>query len=108
MPDSLAKETPLNNVYAGLANDKHGLTQLGRLVLDARLFDLIVPTQDCAGWDLGRMQGLMERVQAEWDKYGQLPSRLPPDLLKRHGELYGAAIQAARAKGWNPELGEDE
>jgi hypothetical protein len=98
----------LDNFYPGLANDKHPLTQLGRVVLDGRLFDLVPPTEDCAGWDLGRMQLLMERVQAEWDRYGHLPSRLPPALLKRHGELYDAAIQAARAKGWDPELGEDE
>jgi hypothetical protein len=33
---------------------------------------------------------------------------LPPDLLKRHGELYDHAIRRARSKGWDPELGEDE
>ena len=98
----------MDHVYAGLNNDKHGLTQLGRVVLDAWLFDLVAPTQDCAGWDMGRMQSLMERVQAEWDKYSNLPSRLPPGLRERHGELYANAIQAARSKGWDPELGEDE
>jgi hypothetical protein len=50
----------------------------------------------------------MEQVQNEWDKVANLPSRLPPDLLTRHGELYDRAIQTARAKGWDPELGEDE
>jgi hypothetical protein len=54
------------------------------------------------------MQNLMEQVQGEWDKYSNLPSRLPPDLLKRHGELYDHAIRRARSKGWDPELGEDE
>jgi hypothetical protein len=29
-------------------------------------------------------------------------------LFKRHGELYERAIKTARAKGWDPELGEDE
>lgn len=94
--------------YAGLNNDKHGLTQLGRIVLDGRLFSLIPDTEDCTGWSGGRMQALMEQVQIEWDKYANLPSRLPPDLLKRHGELYERAIETARAKGWDPELGEDE
>lgn len=98
----------MENTYPGLNNDKHGLTQLGRIVLDGRLFGLIPEAEDCAGWSGGRMQELMERVQNEWDKYTNLPSRLPSELLKRHGELYERAIQAARAKGWDPELGEDE
>lgn len=98
----------MESTYPGLHNDKHGLTQLGRIVLDGWLFGLIPETEDCAGWTAGRMQALMEQVQAEWDKYCNLPSRLPPELLKRHGDLYGRAIKTARAKGWDPELGEDE
>ena len=98
----------MESTYPGLHNDKHGLTQLGRIVLDGWLFGLIPEAEDCAGWSVGRMQALMEQVQAEWDKYSNLPSRLPPELLKRHADLYGRAIQTARAKGWDPELGEDE
>ena len=98
----------MESTYPGLDNDKHGLTQLGRIVLDGRLFGLIPESEDCAGWPLGRMQALMEKVQSAWDKYDNLPSRLPPDLLKRHGELYEQAIETARAKGWDPELGDDE
>ncbi|HZV55974.1 MAG TPA: hypothetical protein VFF82_13645 [Rhodocyclaceae bacterium] len=98
----------MEQTYPGLTNDKHGLTQLGRIVLDGRLFGLIADSEDCAGWSMGRMQDLMERVQNEWEEFANLPSRLPPHLLKRHGELYDQAIQTARAKGWNPELGEDE
>ena len=98
----------MDNKYVGFYNDKHGITQLGRIVLDGWLFGLIPEAEDCTGWSGGRMQDLMERVQNEWDKYANLPSRLPPDLLKRHGELYERAIQTARAKGWDPELGEDE
>ncbi len=94
--------------YAGFNNDKHGITQLGRIVLDGWLFGLIPETEDCTGWSGGRMQDLMEKVQNQWDKYSNLPSRLPPELLTRHGELYDRAIHAARAKGWDPELGEDE
>jgi hypothetical protein len=98
----------MQNTYIGLNQDHHGITQLGRIVLDGRVFGFILETEDCAGWDLGRMQLLMEKVQVEWDKYSNLPSRLPPELLKRHGELYDRAIQTARAKGWDPELGDDE
>lgn len=98
----------MESTYPGLDNDKHGLTQLGRIVLDGRLFGLIPEEENCAGWPIGRMQDLMERVQNEWDKYANLPSRLPSGLLKRHGELYERAIRTARARGWDPELGEDE
>ncbi len=95
-------------IYVGLRQDGHGLTQLGRIVIDAWVFGLIPETEDCAGWDLGRMQTLMERVDAEWDKYGNLPSRLPPDLRERHATLYARIMEEARRKGWNPELEEDE
>ena len=94
--------------YVGFRNDKHGMTQLGRIVLDGWLFRLIPETEDCTGWDLGRMQMLMEKVELEWDQYGNLPSRLPPELRQRHTEIYARATAIAREKGWNPELGEDD
>lgn len=97
-----------DNTYPGFNNDKHGMTQLGRIVLDGWLFGFIPETEDCAGWELGRMQALMDRVEREWDKYGNLPSRLPPELRQRHAELYGRAMEQARGKGWNPELGDDD
>ena len=94
--------------YAGLRNDKHGMTQLGRIVLDGWLFGFIPGIEDCAGWDLGRMQALMERIQDQWDSYGNLPSRLPQELRRRHTQLYDAAMTEARSRGWDPELGEDD
>lgn len=97
-----------HDVYVGYHNDKHGMTQLGRIVLDGWLFALIPETEDCAGWQMGRMQMLMDRVQDEWDKYGNLPSRLPPELRERHAGLYGRAMRLARERGWNPELGDDD
>lgn len=95
-------------IYPGFHNDKHGMTQLGHIVLDGWLFGFIPETEDCAGWNLGRMQDLMEKVNAEWDKYGNLPSRLPPELKQRHAELYSKAMAMAREKGWDPELGEND
>lgn len=95
-------------IYPGFHADTHGITQLGRIVLDAWLFDLIPREEDCAGWDLQRMQALMEQVNRQWDQYGNLPSRLPPDLAARHRELYDWAIQRARERGWNPELDEED
>ena len=98
----------MSNTYVGYHSDNHGITQLGRIVLDGWLFSFIPETEDCTGWDLGRMQSLMDRVEHEWDKYGNLPSRLPPELRERHTELYGRATEEARNRGWDPELGEDE
>lgn len=97
-----------DQVYVGFHQDRHGITQLGRVVLDGWLFGFIPETEDCAGWEIGRMQQLMDRAAQEWDKYGNLPSRLPDDLRRRHAELYGRATAEARAKGWDPELGDDD
>jgi hypothetical protein len=98
----------MNNIYVGFNQDHHGITQLGRIVLDGRVFGFIPESEDCTGWDLGRMQLLMDKVQVEWDKYAGLPSRLPDDLRQRHADIYARATESARAKGWDPELGDDE
>ena len=97
-----------DNLYVGFHQDKHGITQLGRVVLDGWLFGLIPETEDCAGWEIGRMQALMDQAAAEWDRYGNLPSRLPADLRQRHSDIYGRATATVRARGWDPELGEDD
>ncbi len=98
----------MQTTYVGFNQDNHGITQLGRIVLDGWLFGFIPETEDCAGWELGRMQQLMDKVGVEWDKYANLPSRLPPDLFQRHTEIYSRAMARAREKGWDPELGDDE
>lgn len=97
-----------SSTYAGLNADRHGLTQLGRLVLDARVFGLLPDDEDCAGWGLGRMQELAQRVEQAWDRHGGLPSRLAPELLERHRNIYALAIEQARSRGWNPELDDDD
>lgn len=94
--------------YAGFNADTHGITTLGRIVLDAWLFGLLPREEDCSGWDLQRMQHLVEQVNRRWDEYGNLPSRLPDDLRARHAELYAWAMERARQRGWDPELDEDE
>jgi hypothetical protein len=94
--------------YPGFNADTHGITQLGRVVLDGWLFGLIPDDEDCAGWDKQRMQVLTNNIEARWDEYGNLPSRLPPELLARHTELYEWATNRARNRGWNPELGDED
>lgn len=99
---------PAAPLYPGFHRDEHGLTLLGRVVLDAWLFGLLPRGQDCAGWDLQRMQALAEQVQKQWDAYGSLPSRLPEPLRTQHAELYAWAAERARGLGWSAELGDDD
>jgi hypothetical protein len=95
--------------YVGIDEDEHGgMTHLGQIVKDARVFGFIPETETCAGWGSGQMQSLYERVTAAWDQYGHLPSLLPPDLQERHGRIYREALERARKHGWDPELGEDD
>ena len=98
------KRSDPSAAYPGLRADSHGLTQLGRVVLDARVFGLIDDAEDCAGWSLGRMQELAQQVERQWDGHGNLPSRLPEALRERHRLVYQQAIEQARARGWDPEL----
>jgi hypothetical protein len=98
----------MKEVYVGFHNDKHGMTQLGRIVLDGWLFGLISETEDCTGWSMGQMQVLMDKIEHEWDKFGNLPSQLPAELRQRHTEIYNRATEIAKEKGWNPELGDDD
>jgi hypothetical protein len=95
--------------YPGLDEDENGgMTHLGQIVKDAWVFGLLPETEQCAGWSRSRMQALYQQVTVEWDRYGNLPSRLPPELAERHARIYGEAMQRARAQGWDPELGEDD
>jgi hypothetical protein len=50
----------------------------------------------------------MGEVEQVWDKYGNLPSRLPEEMRQRHAELYARATAQARDKGWDPELGDED
>ncbi|MGC9162196.1 MAG: hypothetical protein ACP5F9_01420 [Thiomonas sp.] len=95
-------------IYCGYHADAHGITQLGRIVLDAWVFGLLPETEDCKGWDLQRMQALMQKVEAQWDQYGNLPSRLPAELAERHRTVYARAMQRAQQHGWNPELDDED
>lgn len=99
----------MEQTYIGIDQDKQGgMTHLGQIVKDAWVFGLLPETETCAGWSAARMQTLYEKVYAAWEPYGHLPSRLPDELRERHTRIHGAAMQQARQKGWDPELGEDD
>ena len=94
--------------YPGLLDDHDGgLTPLGRTVMDAWVFKLIPETQTCSGWTAAHMQELLEAVSQAWAPHGHLPSRLPAQLRERHAHIYDAALERARAAGWNPDLDDD-
>lgn len=99
---------PTPQTYAGFHADGHGLTLLGRIVLDAWTFGLLPREQDAAGWDLQRMQTLSDQVQRRWDELGGLPSRLPEPLREQHAALYLWAAERARGLGWTAELGDED
>lgn len=96
-------------IYAGLDQDPHGgMTPTGNIIRDAWVFGIIPETETCAGWTAQGIQDLYDKVTAAWAPYGHLASRLPPELRERHERIYRAAIERARAHGWNPELGDGD
>jgi hypothetical protein len=95
--------------YIGIDQDLHGgMTVIGKMVRDAWVFGLIPETETCAGWNLSRIDGLLQRVNDEWDKYGCLVSHLPEELRARHQRIHGEAMERAREAGWSGEVETDD
>jgi hypothetical protein len=95
--------------YPGLeADQRGGLTGAGRVIMDAQVFGLLAETETGAGWSMARLQNLAEQVNKAWESYGGLPSRLTEDFRARHERIYSAAVERARAIGWDDELQDDE
>ena len=90
--------------YVGIDNDLFGgMTNIGKTIRDAWVFELIPETETCEGWNLAGIDALLQKVNAEWDKYGCLVSRLPPELFERHQQIHGKAVEIARSMGWDGE-----
>jgi hypothetical protein len=90
--------------YVGIDNDVNGgMTTIGKIIRDAWVFDLIPETETCEGWNLAGVDALLDKVNAEWDKYGCLVSHLPADLRKRHERIHASAIARAKEAGWSGE-----
>ena len=91
--------------YIGIDKDPKGaMNPTGNIIRDAWVFGLIPETETCGGWTPQGLDALYDKVSAEWGKYGYLVSNLPPELAERHRRIYGAAIEKARDKGWDPGL----
>ncbi|MCG6975974.1 MAG: hypothetical protein LJE56_06115 [Acidiferrobacterales bacterium] len=95
--------------YVGINNDVNGgMTTIGKIIRDAWVFNLLPETETCEGWNLGGIDALLQKVNAEWDKYGCLVSHLPDELRQRHEKIHGEAIARAKEAGWTGEVETDD
>ena len=97
------------DTYVGINNDINGgMTTIGKIIRDSWVFDLIPESETCEGWNLAGVDALLQKLNAEWDKYGCLVSHLPEDLFKRHQRIHGDAIAKAKENGWCGEIETDD
>jgi hypothetical protein len=95
--------------YIGIHQDHFGgMTETGRIIRDAWVFEILPEEETCTGWNAGQIERLYDKVHQAWLLHGHLVSRLPPPLREQHARIYGQAIQKARELGWDAELGEEE
>lgn len=92
------------NKYVGIDNDVNGgMTTIGKIIRDAWVFGIIPETETCEGWNLAGIDSLLDKVNAEWDKYGCMVSQLPDELKARHERIHDEAMKIAKAAGWTGE-----
>jgi len=92
------------DTYVGVDNDMNGgMTTIGKLVRDAKVFGLIDDSETCEGWRFAGIDALLDKVNIEWDKYGCSVSQLPKELFERHQTIHNKAMEEAKAAGWSGE-----
>lgn len=97
------------DTYVGINNEVNGgMTTIGKLIRDAWVFGVIPETETCEGWNYSGIDALLDKVNAEWDKYGCLVSHLPEELFERHQKIHGEALSKAREAGWQGEHETDD
>ena len=95
---------PEPRTYVGIDDEVNGgMTTIGKIIRDAWVFELLPESETCAGWSQGQIDNLLDRVNAEWDKYGCMVSQLPKELSERHRRIHDIAIARAKAAGWSGE-----
>ena len=95
--------------YIGIDNDiQGGMTTIGKIIRDAWVFEIIPETETCKNWNLSGIDALLQKVNAEWDKYGCMVSALPEELAKRHHRIHSIAIENAKNAGWSGEHETDD
>ena len=97
------------DTYVGIDKEVNGgMTNIGKIIRDAWVFGLIPETETCEGWNYAGIDALLNKVNAEWDKYGCLVSHLPEDLFERHQRIHGEAMKKAKEAGWRGEHETDD
>lgn len=95
--------------YVGIDNDLYaGMTDTGKIIRDAWVFGFIEETETCEGWLPQGIEELWRKTSQEWEKYGFQVSRLPDELRERFMRIQAAAIERAKAAGWNPALADND
>ncbi len=90
--------------YVGIHNDINGgMTDTGKLIRDAWAFGIIPEEQTCEGWLRAGIEGLWNKVDNEWEKYGFRVSNLPDPIRERYLRIHDKAIERAREAGWHGE-----
>ncbi|GGD25340.1 hypothetical protein [Sinisalibacter lacisalsi] len=88
--------------YVGIDNDMNGgMTDTGKIIRDAWVFELIPETETCEGWLAHGIEGLWEKVNAEWEKYGFRVGGMPPEMQERYMRIQADAMERAKAAGWS-------
>jgi len=92
--------------YPGIDKDTDGgMTDRGRILRDAWVFELVPETETAAGWRRHQFEDLWAKVEERWRTYDFRVGALPEDLRARFERIQAEAIQKARAAGWDPEEG---
>ena len=90
--------------YVGVHNDINGgMTDTAKIIRDAWVFGIIPETETCEGWLAAGIEDLWRKVNAEWEKYGFLVGGLPEELRERFLRIHNAALEKAKAEGWEGE-----
>lgn len=94
--------------YVGIDNDINGgMTDTGRIIRDAWAFGLIPETETCAGWNHLAIEQLWEKTSVEWGKYNHRVNDLPEDIRASYLRIQQAAVDRARAAGWDADLSDE-
>jgi len=90
--------------YVGIDNDLNGgMTDTGKIIRDAWVFDIIPETETCEGWQAQGIEDLWTRVNAEWERYGFRVAALPEAIQSKFMRIQNKALKTARAAGWDGE-----
>jgi len=89
--------------YVGVHKELNGgMTDTAKIIRDAWVFGLIPESETCEGWLAQDIESLWVKVDAEWEIYGFLVSRLPDELRQRFIHIQSEAFKKAKTGGWDP------